>query len=107
VELTTEREARTSEYSALMAKVLESESYITTVSAEIANLKGRLAKEPYELVEMTTKENPGLVKLRDKLDELNFHRMDLLRDFNPESRQVQDLNEQVARVRQQLKAEPE
>jgi capsular exopolysaccharide synthesis family protein len=106
VGLPAEREARTGEYAALLARVIELESNISSTRSQITNLRARLQKEPPELVQVTTKDNPRIGKLRDKLDELNFLRTDLLRDYRPTSRQVQDLDQQMERLQEQLASTP-
>ena len=106
LDLTTERETRSGDHTALLARVLELESSVKTTRAQIGTLRARLAQEPAELTEDVTKENPRATKLRDKLDDLAFQQSDLLREYRPTSRQVQDLDRQMQRLQKQFDAEP-
>lgn len=106
VEPDTERAQRAGEYAALLTRVLELESSVSSSRALLVSLRARLAREPRELVEETTKDNPRVGKIRDKLDDLSFQRMDLLREYRPTSRTVQDLDRQITQLRRQLEAEP-
>jgi capsular exopolysaccharide synthesis family protein len=101
------RDTQSAEYAALLARTLEAETNVANTQAEIANLQQQTAKQPRELVDESTKENPRVAKIRDKLDELKLQRMDLLRDYQPASRAVQDLDQELSRIQQQLDAEPQ
>lgn len=106
VQLTAEQESQAKEYVELQAKVRETQSNITTTRAQIQEIRSRLAKEPVDLVEDSTKENPRIEKLQAKLDELQLQRDDLLREFQPTSREVRDIDAQIASVQERLQAEP-
>jgi capsular exopolysaccharide synthesis family protein len=106
IDLASEREARAGEYTALLARVLELDSSVKTVRTQIGSLQARLAKEPAELVQVVTRENPRIAKLQDKVDDLLLQRTDLLREYRPSSRLIQDLDTQVTRLQQQLAAAP-
>jgi capsular exopolysaccharide synthesis family protein len=105
-ERTSERDARAGEYTALLARVIETESNLTAARAQIKDLQARLERGPRELVQESVKENPRIARLQAKLDELDFQRMDLLREYTPMSRPVRDLDQQVLRLKQQFAAEP-
>jgi capsular exopolysaccharide synthesis family protein len=106
-ELTADQEARTREYVALQTRVSETASNITSFKAQLAEVRSRLAKEPIDLVRASTKENPRVARLQEKLDAAQFQRMELARQFQPGNRQVRDLDAQIAALQQQLTAEPE
>jgi capsular exopolysaccharide synthesis family protein len=106
VGVTSAREAQAGEYAVLLAQVLEAESNIRGASDQAASLRAQLARAPRQVVEVDTRENPRVAKLQEKLDELNFQRMDLLRDFRPVSRPVRDVSRQIAAVQRQLNAVP-
>jgi polysaccharide biosynthesis transport protein len=106
LDLTTERETRSGEYTALLARVLDLDSSVKTTRTQIGSLRARLGQEPAELTEEQTKENPRALKLREKLDELALQRSDLLREYRPTSRPVQDLERQMRRLQRQMDAEP-
>jgi len=93
VELSTERQARSGEYDALQAKLLETETHSNTLRAEIRNLRSEVAMHPANLVQETTRESPVARKLADKLEDVKIQRMELLRSFRPTSREVQDLTD--------------
>jgi polysaccharide biosynthesis transport protein len=102
----SERDAHAGEYAALLARVIETESNLTAARVQVKDLQARLEKEPRELVQESVKENPRIVRLQEKLDDLGFQRMDLLREYTPNSRPVRDLDQQAARLKQQLDAQP-
>src|SRR5207249_4336218 len=104
---TAQKEADAKEFVGLQTKVREAESNIATAKAEIATVRARLAKEPIDVVREGIKDNPRRAKLQDRIDELSFKRMDLLREFSPTSRVVRDMDHDIAQLQQQLKAEPE
>jgi polysaccharide biosynthesis transport protein len=106
-EQASEREGRAGEYAALLARMIETESNLTSTRTQLAGLKARLAKEPAQRVEVTAKENPLISRFRDKLTDLRFQRMDLLREYHPTSRVVRDLDQQMAQLQEQMQAQPE
>lgn len=106
VQLTADQEAQAKEYVDLQSKVRELESNLTTTKAQIADMRGRLEREPIDLTEESTKENPRLAKLQDKLDDLQLQREDLLREYKPTARVVRDLDAQIESLTQRLNAEP-
>src|SRR5207247_2100305 len=77
VGLTSEKETQAGEYAALLARVLESQSNLRSAREQAASLRAQLAKEPTELVQLSTRENPRLPKLQERLDALKFRRADL------------------------------
>jgi tyrosine-protein kinase Etk/Wzc len=106
VGLTTEKEAQAGEYAALLARTLEAESNLRSAKQQTASLRAELAKEPAELVQVSTRENPAIARLRERLAELKIDRMHLLRELRPASRPVTDLDHEIALVQQALKVEP-
>jgi polysaccharide biosynthesis transport protein len=106
IDLSTEREARAGEYTALAARVLELESSLTTLRSTATALRARLANEPEEQYKETTRENERFGKLQAKLDELKLQETDLLREYLPNSRPVRDMERQIAGLQQQLASEP-
>jgi polysaccharide biosynthesis transport protein len=106
VGLDSEKEAKTGEYAALLARVIELESNVTTTRTQLADLRSRVAKEPRELVEETTRDNPGVARLQDKLAELQIQQMEMRRDYRPASRAMQDMEGQIADFKLRLAAEP-
>ena len=99
-DLSTEREARAGESATLLAQVLQAQANLTLTQGQMANLRARREKEPPTIRQA----NPQAARLQDKLDDWKYQRMELLRDFRPTSRQVQDLDGQIARLQQQLEA---
>src|SRR6266849_5551787 len=83
VGLTSEKETQAGEYAALLARVLEEQSNLRSASEQAASLRAQLAKEQAEMVQISTRDNPRVPKLQERLDELKFRRMDLLREFRP------------------------
>jgi capsular exopolysaccharide synthesis family protein len=107
VQLTADQEAQSKEYVALQSRVGETQSNIVTTRAQIAELRGRLAKEPIDFVQEGLKENPRRAKLEEKLDELKVQRAELLQDFQTDSQRVRTLDERIAGLSRQMEAEPE
>jgi polysaccharide biosynthesis transport protein len=105
-ERSSERDARAGTYTALQARVIESESNLTATNAQIKELQSRLEREPHELVQESVRENPRIARLQEKLDSLRFQRMDLLREYTPRSRPVRDLDRQVLQLNRELAVEP-
>lgn len=106
VQATAAQEAQAREYVDLQSRVNETESNLVTVKAQIADLRSRLEKEPVDLVEESTTDNPRVAKLQEKLDDLQLQREDLLRDYKPTSREVRDLDAQIASYTDRLNKEP-
>jgi polysaccharide biosynthesis transport protein len=105
-ERSSERDSRAGTYTALQARVIETESNLTAANAQIKELQAHLEREPRELVQESVKENPRIARLQEKLDSLSFQRMDLLREYTPHSRPVRALEKQVLQLKQELAAEP-
>jgi capsular exopolysaccharide synthesis family protein len=106
VGLTSEKEKQAGEYAALLARVLQGDSNIRSAREQVASLQAQLKKEPTELVQTSTRDNPRVAKLQDRLDDLKFKRTDLLREYKPTSRMVSDLDREIAMVQKQVDAEP-
>jgi capsular exopolysaccharide synthesis family protein len=94
------------EYATLKAKALEAKAESAAAQAGIVKLQSRLRKEPETLDATTTRENPRVSKLRDRLDELSIQKMEKLRDFRPSSREVRDIEQQIHLIQRQIAAEP-
>jgi succinoglycan biosynthesis transport protein ExoP len=106
-ELASERQGRAAEYAALLARVMETGSNLNSTRTQVASLRQRLAREPARQIERVTRPNPLVGKIQEKLVDLRFQRMDLLREYRPTSRPVRDLDGQIARLEQQLAGEAE
>jgi capsular exopolysaccharide synthesis family protein len=106
-QLTADQESRTKEYVSLQARVSETGSNVTSLKAQLAELRARLAQEPIDLVRNGVKDNARRDKLQDKLDAAKLQRLDLTRQFKPTNRQVRDIDEQIAALQKQFAAEPE
>src|SRR5207249_276393 len=65
-EQASEREGRAGEYAALLARMIETESNLTSARTQIDSLKERLAKEPAQRVEVIAKDNPVIGRLKEK-----------------------------------------
>jgi capsular exopolysaccharide synthesis family protein len=88
------------------SRVLRIERALTTTAARIAELEATLAKEPTDLIHVALRDNPLRARIEAKLQELRFERLDLVREFRPASRQVRDLDAQIAALGQKLASEP-
>jgi succinoglycan biosynthesis transport protein ExoP len=106
VQLTADQQAQAKEYVELQSRVGAAQSNITTLRAQVDNLRARIRTEPVDLVEETTRDNPRVATLQAKLDDLGLQREDLLRELRPTHRQVKDLDAQIASLKARLDAEP-
>jgi capsular exopolysaccharide synthesis family protein len=106
-QLEAEKDSRGKEYGELQSRVLEAETNVSSTKAQIARVKADLAKQPIDTRVRHKKENPQRAKLEDKLRDLKLQRVELLKDYLPDSDQVRDVDEQLAMYTEALHAEPE
>ena len=103
---TSAQEARAGEQAALMERVIESESNLTTAKAQIKALQAQMEEQPRTLIQDNVKENLRVASLQGKLDDLNTQREDLLDQYTASSRPVRELDRRILRLQRQLAAEP-
>lgn len=106
IQLSADQEAKAQEYVQLQADMHAAESNLNSTRVQLTQLRNRLEKEPLDVVREESKENPRIERLQQKLDELTFQRDDLLRDYKPTTRRVQDIEAQISKLKTQLDAEP-
>lgn len=106
LQLTVQQDAQAKEYVDLESRVREGESNVKSLTAQVADLRQRLQKEPVDLVEQNVRENPRYVKLQEKLDDLKLQRDQLALEYTDKSKRVRDVDDQVAMLTTRATAEP-
>ncbi len=106
VQLQAEGEMRAKELVDLDAQVRQAEADIQSSEEKLIELRRRLAREPKDLEETTLRDNPRKQKLRDRVDELDSQRLEALKLYKPNSREIQEIDQQLAIYRTQYEAEP-
>jgi capsular exopolysaccharide synthesis family protein len=104
--ITARWRAQAREEAEAQSRLRKIESDLAMAQAKIAELEVALAKEPADLVHAGQRPNPRREKMEEQFAELRFRRLDLLREFRPTSRQVRDLDSQLAGLSRQIAAEP-
>src|SRR5262249_50761352 len=92
---------------AIRTQIIDARSNIASIRGQLPQLKGRLAREPLLIPADQTKDNPQRAQIEEKLRMLKVQRVELLNDFQPDSPEVQAVDQQIQSFTQQLKAEPE
>ncbi|MFN3652471.1 MAG: GumC family protein [Armatimonadota bacterium] len=105
--LTAEQGPRAQQRVEARTRLSTSRAALQSVTAELNKLRRRLAAEPLDASRAHQQANPQRALLLQKLGELQVERLQLLRDFQESSPEVQAVTEQIQSYRRQLEREPE
>lgn len=87
----------------LRNEVGDAEASMQELSRKIDNLKSRLAEEPERLLSPDrTKQDASVEMIKEHLTELGLKRDQLLQDFKPGSRYVEDVESEIALAKRRL-----
>jgi polysaccharide biosynthesis transport protein len=105
-QLNLQQEARSKHQSDLNARAAQERGSITSLEAQLEKHRRDLKREKPDVARRVTKDNPQRTLLQDRLRQLRVERLQLLKDFQPTSPEVEALDEQIRSFEGQLAAEP-
>lgn len=105
-QLQLQQENGARQLSDLRTRVTQARSSISSLEAQLDSYRARLHKEAPDVPKRVTKDNPQRLLLQDKLRQLKIQRVELLRDFQPTSPEVEALDDQIRGHEEQLASEP-
>lgn len=103
---TAKQEVQSKQLSELQSRVIEARSAIASIQGQLPELRARLHKEQAMIPAEQTRDNPQRAELEEKIRQLRIQRVELLNQFQPDSPQIQEIDEQIDSFNKQLEAEP-
>jgi capsular exopolysaccharide synthesis family protein len=100
-----DEQARAQDYSELVSKRRAAQSNIASTEATVADLQRQLRREPENTYVETSRENPIIPKLNERLSEQRLLLIDAMRDYREKHPKVVAISDTIAAMEKQLASE--